>query len=266
MPSDDRGHHVAGLGANTPHPAAPRSSAAPVPRVRRKEVQSKHDDPEPGGVPASTRGPTEEVTPKPSGHVRGPRHEVCTVALCDRPTKGGRRHCPGHASRWEAHGDVRADVPLSPRKKRSKTGPTIEVTAAAGLVRVPVDFGRRPREIRFLQLPTPHASRYEPEDILEAIIETIEEELSVELRAACSMRPVGHDPIYWLLRRHYADELTLEQAGRLLGVCRERIRQIEAKALAAIRKLHKRDATVALEGALDSPARDEAIRAAMGAP
>lgn len=90
----------------------------------------------------------------------------------------------------------------------------------------------QPRVVAFTPLPKPFVDRFDPEDILEVLIETIEEELTVEERDACTYLPIGQDPVYWLIRKHFADEMTLDQIGRIWGVTRERVRQIEGKALA----------------------------------
>lgn len=84
----------------------------------------------------------------------------------------------------------------------------------------------------FGSLPISYREDFDPDDVLEAMIETIAEELTVEELEACALLPIGQDPVYWLVRKYACQECTLDQIARLWGITRERVRQIEAKALA----------------------------------
>lgn len=89
----------------------------------------------------------------------------------------------------------------------------------------------RPRRAYGL-VPASYREDFDPDDVLEALIETIAEELTLDELEACALRPIGQDPVYWLVRKHACQEFTLDQIARLWGITRERVRQIESKALA----------------------------------
>lgn len=118
---------------------------------------------------------------------------------------------------------------------RARAQRAVELTEAGLMQPLPRGVSEErvhpPREIRFVTLPAPYVTRHAPDEVLDVILETLEEDLTLVERDACSHLPIGQDPIYWLVRRHFRDEMTLEHIGRMYGVSRERIRQIESSAL-----------------------------------
>ncbi len=138
----------------------------------------------------------------------------CTTDGCERAPVA-RRLC----RRCYDRGYSKGSLDVTPRGQRPK------VVGAA--------WSRPSPVVLLAPLPRPTYDGFDREDVLEALIETIVEDLSDEELDACSQLPIGQDPVYWLVRKHWNDEMTLDQVGRLYGVSRERIRQIECGALAA---------------------------------
>jgi DNA-directed RNA polymerase sigma subunit (sigma70/sigma32) len=91
------------------------------------------------------------------------------------------------------------------------------------------------RAFKYVALPAPKCQLHTSDDWLEALIETIEEEFDEsELRAFAKM-PLTSDPVYQLVRRRFQGTIELVDIARLYGLTRERVRQIEAEAIAKVR-------------------------------
>ena len=108
----------------------------------------------------------------------------------------------------------------------------LRLAAAALLVVASTGFTAKPAKVLSSAAPNPSLSGAGPERALSGVLEAIEESLhSLKEREAKILR------LYFGIDG--SEPMTLEEIGALLGITRERVRQIKEKALSRLRHVSR---------------------------